>query len=419
MRIQLTTVVAGLMLAMAAGRSPAAEVIEFYNTILDNYFITADANEAAAIGSGSAGPGWSRTGNAFNSGGSTPVCRFYGSITPGPNSHFYTALASECATLKQIQATTPSTQKRWNFESLDFYTTATANGACPTATVPVFRAYNNGFARGVDSNHRITSSQAGIQEVVNRGWVSEGVVMCGATDETVGAIAKFWLDASGVWIVSQGGQLTPNIYRFDANGNYVQGIAQGVSPGLERGKIAYDPLSGHFTGIVAQDTNGAAGLSSRSPSELQQTLRLESGQFVVRQADGTEVQRLRHLPNVASSIVGAWALRTADDFRAQIFAFLPDGRYLMIDPIGDDSTMSCGPPGVEYGTYTWDGATGTLRITGVSIDTNGCAGLNEPPSSTVLFGPGDHSISGVELAPDGSTMTITGNDGVFVLLRVS
>lgn len=43
---------------------------------------------------------------------------------------------------------------------------------------PVHRAYNNGFARNVDSNHRITPSLAAIADVVKRGWVSEGVVMC-------------------------------------------------------------------------------------------------------------------------------------------------------------------------------------------------------------------------------------------------
>ncbi|MEP7085479.1 MAG: hypothetical protein ABI854_12120 [Betaproteobacteria bacterium] len=418
MNIRLSIVVAGLLLALT-GSTVRAEVIEFYNTILDNYFITADDNEAAAIDSGSAGPGWMRTGDTFNSGGSTPVCRFYGSISPGPNSHFYTALASECASLKQLQASTPSTQKRWNFESLDFYTTAATNGTCPAATVPIYRAYNNGFARGVDSNHRITPNAQAIQDVVARGWISEGVVMCGATDQTVGAIAQFWLDTSGVWIVKEGGQLTPNIFRFDNNGNYLQGIAQGATPGLERGKIAYDPLSGHFTGIVAQDTNGASGLSSRSAEALLYTLRLEAGRLVVRQADGTEVQRLQRIPNAASTIVGAWALGTADDLRTQTFAFLADGHYMMIDPIGDDGTPSCGGPGVEYGTYTWDGATGTLRITGVSIDTNGCSGLNEPPSPTVLFGPGDHSISGIELEADGSALTITADDGVFVLLRIS
>ena len=44
--------------------------------------------------------------------------------------------------------------------------------------MPVYRAYNNGFARGVDSNHRITGSLTATQEVVPRGWSNEGIVTC-------------------------------------------------------------------------------------------------------------------------------------------------------------------------------------------------------------------------------------------------
>ena len=155
-------------------------VVEFYNAPLDNFFITANSQEAAAIDNGAAGPGWARTGAAFNfkSGGGTSVCRFYGSMTPGPNSHFYTASTAECNGLKAQQATTPASQPRWNFESLDFVTTPSSNGVCPAGTVPVYRAYNNGFARRVDSNHRITTSAAGIAAVVAKGWISEGIVMC-------------------------------------------------------------------------------------------------------------------------------------------------------------------------------------------------------------------------------------------------
>lgn len=157
-------------------------VVEFYNTSLDHYFITADAAEAATIDNGSAGPGWKRTGYGFMSGGSTSVCRFYGSMSPGPNSHFYTLAGSECDSLKQQQADTPSTEKRWNFESMDFASTQPVtggiNGSCSANTIPVYRAYNNGFSRGIDSNHRISTSQEAIQEVVYRGWINEGVVMC-------------------------------------------------------------------------------------------------------------------------------------------------------------------------------------------------------------------------------------------------
>jgi hypothetical protein len=156
---------------------PPAAVVEYYNTGLDNFFITADPVEQTAIAGGSAGPGWSVTGE-FKPGGPALVCRFYGSITPGPNSHFYTIDADECQSLKDLQASTPATEKRWNFESLDFASTIPIAKQCPAGTVPVYRAYNEGFTRGIDSNHRITTSFAAYQAQLAKGWRPEGVVMC-------------------------------------------------------------------------------------------------------------------------------------------------------------------------------------------------------------------------------------------------
>ena len=78
-----------------------------------------------------------------------------------------------------MQVSTPATQKRWNYESVEFLTTVVpVNRTCPSGTTAVNRAYNNGLARGIDSNHRITSNVAAIHEVVAGGWINEGVVMC-------------------------------------------------------------------------------------------------------------------------------------------------------------------------------------------------------------------------------------------------
>ena len=160
-------------------------IVEFYNAILDNYFVMADPIEISAIDNGSAGPGWSRTGGSFKSGGDTEVCRFYGSVVPEPNSHFFALDGDECQGLidRQFDSNDPRrlTIKNWNFESFDFISTRPVGDQCPVGTVPVYRAYNNGFALGVDSNHRISASQAAIAQVVARGWINEGVVMCAPT----------------------------------------------------------------------------------------------------------------------------------------------------------------------------------------------------------------------------------------------
>ncbi len=157
---------------------PLDSVVEFYNTDLDHYFITANPDEQTAIGNGSAGAGWTTTGDYFNAGGPSQVCRFYGSPTPGPNSHFYTIDPAECQFLKDLQATTPISEKRWNFESDDFASSAPVGGQCAAGLVPVYRAYNNGFTFGIDSNHRITANHAAYLAQVALGWTGEGVVMC-------------------------------------------------------------------------------------------------------------------------------------------------------------------------------------------------------------------------------------------------
>lgn len=181
---------------------PAAvtgKVIEFYNSALNHYFMTISAAEATAIDNGSAGPGWSRTGVTFTGWPDPnraplhvrPVCRFYGSLSPGPNSHFYTVDADECAFLKQLQASTPAGQPRWNYEGIAYYIGAVVRGTptsaalycggldSPGVALPVNRFYNRRAAQ-IDSNHRYTITQTVASQMSLAGWTAEGLVMCSA-----------------------------------------------------------------------------------------------------------------------------------------------------------------------------------------------------------------------------------------------
>jgi protocatechuate 3,4-dioxygenase beta subunit len=181
-----------LQVGIAGSTAPVtsnASTVEFYNSNLDHYVMVTDPNEVAAITSGSAGPGWSRTGKVFEfeaapAPNSLTVHRFYGSITPGPNSHFYTISEAEKAQLLAIAAATPSTQARWNYEASGGFKAGalTAANAClvnsANYTVPVYRLYNNGPAIGKDSNHRYTTSLTTATEMQVKGWVLEGVVFC-------------------------------------------------------------------------------------------------------------------------------------------------------------------------------------------------------------------------------------------------
>jgi hypothetical protein len=158
--------------------------LEYYNVDLDHYFVTADAFEQESVDTGGAGPGWYRTGYsfpAFAAGSTAPgvaqVCRFYGSMSPGPNSHFYTLDPGECQFLQMLQAIQPPTQPRWNYEGIGFANYPPTNGSCPAGTAPVYRYYNNGYPTK-DSNHRF-ATDPGVQPFMfSQGWAFEGVVMC-------------------------------------------------------------------------------------------------------------------------------------------------------------------------------------------------------------------------------------------------
>lgn len=181
--------------SLSGSSGATVAVVEFYNSTLNHYFMTAEADEIAGIDAGAAGPGWTRTGQTFRAyanlndapGDALDICRFYGSAVPltrspngrtGPNSHFYTFVGPECDGIyKSDQA--------WQFEGTRLaLVPALADNSCATGQQPVIRAYNNGYeARdGVwiknDSNHRYATSRAIIAEMVGKGWVDEGLRFC-------------------------------------------------------------------------------------------------------------------------------------------------------------------------------------------------------------------------------------------------
>jgi Repeat of unknown function (DUF5648)/Platelet-activating factor acetylhydrolase, isoform II len=147
---------------------------EYYSNSLAHYFITAEPAEAAMLDAGIIVPGWQRTGYAFKVWEPDAVtglaaCRFYGAPPNGPNSHFFTIDAAECAKVKANPV--------WAYEGLAFNAEAPAAEACPSNRVPVIRLYNNGM--GGQANHRYTTSHSEMAALVNGGWIIEGAVFCG------------------------------------------------------------------------------------------------------------------------------------------------------------------------------------------------------------------------------------------------
>jgi hypothetical protein len=171
-----------------------SSVIEFYNTTLDHYFMTADQQEIKGIETGAAGPGWSRTGETFqfyesvltSPGDARGLCRFYGSTAPnamapngrdGPNSHVYIQRGEECSKVRN--------DRGWIFEGdLGAVVSAAQNGVCPSGFSAITRTYNNGYVVTAgkltrnDSNHRYTRSPNIQAQMKAKGWSDEGVVFC-------------------------------------------------------------------------------------------------------------------------------------------------------------------------------------------------------------------------------------------------
>ncbi|MEO8753678.1 MAG: DUF1800 family protein, partial [Casimicrobiaceae bacterium] len=154
---------------------PNAQVVEFYNAALNHYFITAFPEEAAALDAGKPVAGWTRTGITWNAWQAAvdrptaaPVCRFFGTPGIGPNSHFYTASATECATVKQ--------NPDWTYEGIAFYIDVPQGVTCASGIEPIYRSFYPGATVSA-SNHRFLPDLTLHQNMASASLL-EGVVMC-------------------------------------------------------------------------------------------------------------------------------------------------------------------------------------------------------------------------------------------------
>ena len=167
--------------------SATTPVVEYYAAATHHYFTSAGPADIALLDPGT--QGWQRTSQEFDAWlnasdapvGAMPVCRFYAA---GPNSHFYTADASECAGLKSMEqqgraqaAAQGQPFLGWQFEQIAFYALVPVNGQCAADTWPVYRVYNQRYQYN-DSNHRFTADPQMRAAALAEGWADEGVAFC-------------------------------------------------------------------------------------------------------------------------------------------------------------------------------------------------------------------------------------------------
>ncbi len=126
----------------------------------------------------------------------------------------------------------------------------------------------------------------------------------------------------------------------------------------------------------------------------------------------TRIQESRYsrMENDPKGIVGAWVLDPST-IKTPTYLFFYDGKFLLVDPIGDpdhDSHKSCGAPGIESAVYTYDAGSKAFGIKGFTYDTNGCAGFSE------------NNATSFDLGADGNTATVTTqNKSTLTLHRVT
>ena len=230
------------------------------------------------------------------------------------------------------------------------------------------------------------------------------------------------LFSSQVWVGGTGAGGSVTVQRFGPNGEYLIGefgAAEGEGlPGLEYGTAVaslVDARGFKLVPTIEIDSNGTRGLSHPSACER---ARVSGSQLSYQAAPESCVTTtsvsLSPAENDAKGIVGVWNLGAAEFVKSQTFVFWADGRYAMLDPYGDTEVNSCGGPGVEYGTYSYNASTQEFKVTSVSVDTNGCAGIND----TTAGAAGMASFK-LTLSSDGLTALAVFGDSTDTIFRVS
>ena len=234
--------------------------------------------------------------------------------------------------------------------------------------------------------------------------------LTGAKAATAATLKGVWGsdDASGGFVI-----------RFGDNGDYL--MAQvgapdgGGRPGLEKGWVDYDPATGKTGVLLAIDSNGEWGFSHPQPTDGVTSITPTAINFV-----GGTITRFVDDPN---GIVGMWAVGSATDLNVPHFIFFADGKVMSIHPYsaGDvEPGGACdlareGPPGIEWSDYTFNPATGALRIFNKIYDTNGCGGIFDSSVGT----PNTEANFVITLSADGKTAANSEDPTARTLYRIS
>ena len=226
--------------------------------------------------------------------------------------------------------------------------------------------------------------------------------------------------AKGAWLVQEDDGSELSLLRIGDGGRYLMGAVGPAQDheqtGHELGWMDYDAATQTFRALVESNSDQGRSFLLRSAAEQGS----EKLTITASQLTSSLGSTLTRITSDTSSLVGLWAIGSATEFNTQHVLFLPNGRVVMIDPLGDTSGGVCttqrqGPAGGEYASYAWDAATGALHVSGKVYDTNGCAGFfDSSPGST-----GSVLDFSAVLTTGGMTATVTSSEGTLTLYRIT
>lgn len=229
---------------------------------------------------------------------------------------------------------------------------------------------------------------------------------------------QFFAKLAGTWHIAPSAS-EDIVFRFDANGHYFMGEAAPADDdgqsGIERGRIDWSPLTGIISAAdISIDTNGEWGLSH--PYDEVLSLAFDGDALVVTVKETgfpDEVLRFSRVQPASTGIVGTWGLYDGTSFATQQFVFLSNGKYFMLDPVGDDDYAEpddpkCGDAGFEQGSYGL--MNGVLSFSGIVYDSNGCAGVHDTDDNS--YGSFPATVNNVD-----GTLTLTEGADTFMLYR--
>ncbi|NQZ82372.1 MAG: alpha/beta hydrolase [Colwellia sp.] len=191
------------------------------------------------------------------------------------------------------------------------------------------------------------------------------------------------LDIVGTWKIESQDSEQFIALSFNSAGNLmlvIHGEAEDDGyTGVENMSYSWDSSTNALSFEMISDANGTWGFSH---VEIESFTITGTNTAEIIAFDNGEEQHvpLSRLSNSDNTIVGSWVLpneEAPESGQSTVINFFDDGTFLLIE---NSQTM----PGMEFGSYTWDAATGQFSVD-ITAETNDDAGFSHAPITDITL----------------------------------